>query len=247
MSRRAAGRPRDPGIDERILEVARHHLATHGYASMSLVAIAEDAGTTRQALYRRWPSKADLATAAIAAMSRAAERPPTEDAYADLVAELDAFRRGISRPDGVSMVGTMLVDSTDPELVQLYRDRIVAPRRERLRAILERARDAGELDTDADIELATHHAHRQLVRQRAHRASSPAPLGTHGPHARPGGPSAGTRPEPAAPPLERRRRHRRAWSAAMRRPIPAIVSRSSTGRRTSTSDPSPRSSRTAAS
>lgn len=154
MSQRTAGRPRDPGIDERVLEVAQHHLATHGYASMSLVAIAKDAGTTRQALYRRWPSKADLATAAIAAMSRAGQRPPTDDAYTDLISELEAFRRGVSRPDGVSMVGTMLVDSTDPELVQLYRDRIVATRRDRLRSILQRGQDTGELDPDADIELA---------------------------------------------------------------------------------------------
>lgn len=121
---------------------------------MSLAAVAEEAGTTRQALYRRWSGKADLATAAIAAMSRAEERAPTDDPFADLVRELEAFRRGISRPDGVSMVGTMLVASTDPALVDLYRERIVAPRRARLRAILERARDEGRIDEDADLDVA---------------------------------------------------------------------------------------------
>ena len=122
---------------------------------MSLTAIAEEAGTTRQALYRRWPTKADLATAAVAAMSRTAERRPTEDPYADLVREsLDAFRRGVRRPDGVSMVGTMLLRSTDPELVAFYRERIVAPRRAALRAILERAKDEGLLDPDADLDAA---------------------------------------------------------------------------------------------
>jgi len=121
---------------------------------MSLAAIAEEAGTTRQALYRRWPTKADLATAAIAAMSRAGERTPTDDPYADLIEELEAFGRGISRPDGVSMVGTMLLRSTDPQLVGFYRERLVAPRRARLRAILERARDQGLLDEDADLDAA---------------------------------------------------------------------------------------------
>ncbi|GIU94519.1 MAG: TetR family transcriptional regulator [Gaiellaceae bacterium] len=151
---RSAGRPRDTSIDDRVLEVARRHLAQHGYEAMSLAAVAEEAGTSRQALYRRWPGKADLATAAIAAMSRADERAPTDDPYADLVRELEAFRRGISRPDGISMVGTMLVESTDPRLRALYRERIVAPRRARLRGILERARDAGLLDPDADIDVA---------------------------------------------------------------------------------------------
>lgn len=148
------GRPRDNQIDERVLEVARRHLAQHGYAAMSVVAVADEAGTTRQAVYRRWPSKADLATAAIAALSRADERASTDDPFADLVRELEAFRAGISRPDGLSMAGTMLIGSTDPALVTLYRERLVRPRRARLRAILERARVDGVLDSDADVEVA---------------------------------------------------------------------------------------------
>lgn len=154
MSERTFGRPRDPGIDERVLEVARRHLAGHGYDAMSLASIAEEAGTTRQAVYRRWPTKADLATAAIAGMSEAAERTPTDDVYADLVAELEAFRRGISRPDGISMVGTMLLASADLDLVALYRERVVAPRRARLREILERARKQGLVGAEADLETA---------------------------------------------------------------------------------------------
>ena len=148
------GRPRDPEIDERVLPVVRMHLARHGYDGMSLASIADEAGTTRQALYRRWPTKADLATAAVAAMSRSAERVSTDDPYVDLVRELEAFRRGISRPDGVSMVGTMLLRSADPQLVALYRERIVAPRRAALREILERARERGLFDADADLDAA---------------------------------------------------------------------------------------------
>lgn len=121
---------------------------------MSVVAVAEAAGTTRQALYRRWPSKADLATAAIASLSTAEARPETDDPYADLVAELTAFRDGVARPNGIGMVGAMLQDATDPELVALYRDRIVAPRRARLRRILERAVEAGLVDAEADLDYA---------------------------------------------------------------------------------------------
>lgn len=146
------GRPRDPEIDARVLAVAREHLGTRGYEAMSLAAVAEEAGTTRQAVYRRWPTKADLATAAIAAMSRAAERTPTDDPYADLVRELRAYAAGVGRPGGVSLVGTMLVDATDPDLVTQYRERIVLPRRAQLREILERARDAGLIAADADVE-----------------------------------------------------------------------------------------------
>lgn len=154
MVPKRAGRPRDASIDDRVLAVAASHLAQHGYEAMSLVAIAEESGTTRQALYRRWPSKADLATAAIAALADVGRRPPTDDPFADLIAELRAFQRGISRPDGLSMVGTMLHAGTEPELVALYRRRVVAPRRAALRHILERGVVAGLLDSDADLDIA---------------------------------------------------------------------------------------------
>src|SRR4029077_191554 len=131
----------------------RRHLAEHGYEGLSLAAVADEAGTTRPALYRRWPGKAELATAAIAALSTADTREATDDPYTDLIAELKAFRSGITRPDGLSLVGTMLQRGTDPELVRLYRERLVIPRRTRLRAILERAVERG-LIPGGDLDLA---------------------------------------------------------------------------------------------
>jgi AcrR family transcriptional regulator len=147
------GRPRDPSIDGRVLEIARRHLAEHGYEGLSLAAVAGEAGTTRPALYRRWPGKAELATAAIAALSAADSREATDDPYVDLVAELRAFRTGVTRPDGLSLVGTMLQRGTNPELLRLYRERLVIPRRTRLRTILERAVTRG-LIPGGDLELA---------------------------------------------------------------------------------------------
>jgi AcrR family transcriptional regulator len=150
----SAGRPRDPEIDAAVLVAARRHLSAHGYDAMSVAAVAQEAGTTRQALYRRWPTKADLATAAIASMSQAADRPDTDDPYADLLAELSAFHSGVTRPNGIAMVGSMLQEEADDDLLQLYRERIVAPRRARLRRILQRAVDLGLAAPDADVDYA---------------------------------------------------------------------------------------------
>jgi AcrR family transcriptional regulator len=148
-----SGRPRDATIDHAVLAAARRHLAQRGYDAMSVAAVATAAGTTRQALYRRWPTKADLATAAIAALADTAAAAPSDDPFTDLVAELSSFQEGVSRRDGVSMVGTMLQDTTDRDLRRLYRQRVVQPRRARLRAILERAIASGALDADADLEV----------------------------------------------------------------------------------------------
>ncbi len=154
MELRATGRPRDESIDGAVLAATLRHLADHGYEAMSLVAIADDAGTTRQAIYRRWKDKADLAVAAIASLPEAADLEPTGDHRADLFAELAAFRRGVLRPGGISMVGTMLQDGTDPALRAEYRERIVAPRRRRIRLILQAAIDDGSLADDVDLDIA---------------------------------------------------------------------------------------------
>ncbi len=148
------GRARDPDIDARVLAVANRHLATHGYEAMSLTAIAQEANTTRQALYRRWPTKASLAAATLHAAADAGPDAPTDDPLADLVAELANFQRGVSRPGRLSLVGTMLQDNTAPEVLARYRAQVVAPRRGQIRAILDRAQRLGLIDPDADLDVA---------------------------------------------------------------------------------------------
>lgn len=148
------GRSRDPGIDTRVLEVASRHLARYGYESMSLTAVAAEAGTTRQALYRRWPGKGTLAAAALRLAADPGPGAVSSEPLADLEAELANFRRGVSRPGRLSLVGTMLQDGTAPELLARYRAEVVGPRRRRILVILERARSLGQIDADADLEVA---------------------------------------------------------------------------------------------
>jgi AcrR family transcriptional regulator len=151
---RNRGRARDPGIDVRVLAVAHRHLSELGYEAMSVAAVAEEAGTTRQALYRRWPDKASLAADALQAAADAGPEVASEDPLADLAAELADFQRGISRPGRLSLVGTMLQDSTAPEARTRYQAQVIAPRRRRIRDILERAQRLGLIAADADLEVA---------------------------------------------------------------------------------------------
>ncbi|HEY1174727.1 MAG TPA: TetR/AcrR family transcriptional regulator [Phytomonospora sp.] len=147
------GRARDADIDARALAAAARMLSAHGYDGLSVAAVAAEAGTTRQALYRRWPGKAELAAAAVESMdttTAAHDGPPSEA----LVAELEDFAAAVQRPGRLSLVGTMLQDTTDPDARERYRRRIIAPRRRRLHAILERAKCNGLIDADADLEIA---------------------------------------------------------------------------------------------
>ena len=148
------GRARDRAIDERVLTAAARLLAVRGYRAMSLAAVAEEAGTTRQALYRRWSTKEDLAAAVVARLSDIGPATTSADPFADLVAELTDFQRGVSHRGRLSLAGTMLQDTTEREVRARYQARVVRPRRQRLRAILEHGMRLGLLDADADLEIA---------------------------------------------------------------------------------------------
>jgi AcrR family transcriptional regulator len=155
VATRTPGRPRSEHVDDAILAAARAELGAHGYARMTVDAVAARAGVSKPTIYLRHPTKADLATAAIASM-RAQPRPaPTDDLRADLIAHLRLLRAGLERPNGMTMLGTVLAEERDtPELLALFRERLVAPRRRELRAVLQAARDRGELRPDADLGVA---------------------------------------------------------------------------------------------
>ncbi len=149
------GRARDPSIDVRVLEAAVRHLAAYGYEAMSVAAVAEEAGTTRQALYRRWSGKAALGAAAMEAVEdEYSDSGATADPFADLVGELADFQRGVSLPGRLSLVGAMLQDSVDAAVRSRYQAQIIAPRRRRLRLIMERAQRLNLIDSDADLDVA---------------------------------------------------------------------------------------------
>lgn len=62
---RAAGRPRDPRIEQAALAAVRDLLAEGGYAAVTGAAVAARAGTTKAALYRRWPALPHLVHEAV--------------------------------------------------------------------------------------------------------------------------------------------------------------------------------------
>jgi AcrR family transcriptional regulator len=154
-ARHGGGRPRSKRLDEDILAAARGELAERGYARMSVDGVAARARVSKPTVYLRHPSKAQLATAAIASM-RVEPRPaPTGDVRADLVVHLRLLRAGLQRPYGMATLGTVLAEEHEtPELLALFRERLVAPRRAELRAVLEAARERGELRPRANLDVA---------------------------------------------------------------------------------------------
>ena len=149
------GRPRSPEVNRRILGATMKVMGRSGYAAMSIEEVAAEAGVSRPTIYLRYPGKAELATAALASYRDRGRPAETGDTRADLVARLRHFRRGVERPFGMAMIGSVLAEEhATPELLLLFRERVVEPRRDELREVLEHARGRGELKEGADTEAA---------------------------------------------------------------------------------------------
>src|SRR5262245_887803 len=58
-----------------------------------------------------------------------------------------------SRPSGPGMQGLVSAIATDPDLSRMYRERVVEPRREQLRPVIERGIARGDLRADTDVRL----------------------------------------------------------------------------------------------
>jgi AcrR family transcriptional regulator len=154
MVTRAAGRPRNPGLDPAILAAAEQQLRELGYARMSLESVAAAAGTTVPSVRRRFRGKADLAASVIGSL-RIADLPSASGGpRARALAILRNFQDNLRRPDSLAIVGTLLAEERHhPGLLSTFRSRLVEPRRALLRDALADAVESGELPRSADPEV----------------------------------------------------------------------------------------------
>jgi AcrR family transcriptional regulator len=155
-SPRPPGRPRDPAVDDAILSAALRLLGKQGYGRMSVEAVAAAAGVSKSTVYRRFATKADLATAAIASMIDAGAVPPDDlSVEAALTWTLEHLAQRLRDPHSMALVGTLLVEEEQtPDLIALFRERVWALRAGHLRDVLERACARGEVRSTVDLEAA---------------------------------------------------------------------------------------------
>jgi AcrR family transcriptional regulator len=110
------GRPRDPRIDSAALRATVELLGETGYAELSVDAIARRAGTSKPAIYRRWPSKAHLVHEAVFPIDEGTELPDT-GSLADDVREMvrrsaEVLTTRAARAALPGLVGEMAADLT---------------------------------------------------------------------------------------------------------------------------------------
>jgi len=145
------GRPRDRDVDDRILLAAFEQLVRVGYGGLSIEAVAAEAGVAKTTVYRRYPTKRDLVIAALR------EETPFEPLPANLTAHeaLEGFVRqaihALIDSGAVRILGSLLVeDQREPGLLDVFRERVLGPRRGLVVAMLQRGVERGEIRPDID-------------------------------------------------------------------------------------------------
>jgi AcrR family transcriptional regulator len=147
------GRPRDPGIDAAALAATLGVLDEVGYGRFTLEEVARRAGTTKPAIYRRWPSRHRLVLAALGQRLGEVRAPDTGCTLCDLDECLKLFVAAFRRmPPGV--IGPLFADCAgDRELRAAFMTALFDPPRAAVRETLERAHARGDLREDVDLEL----------------------------------------------------------------------------------------------
>jgi AcrR family transcriptional regulator len=150
---RAPGRPRNAEADRHIIAATLQLLSREGYDRTSIEAVAAEAGVTRATVYRRYPTKADMVTAAVCTLAGADEPCGCPDARTTVTELLRAFADNVGRNDGMSIVASLYLQRHEhPEMLDSFRERVIRPCRLRMAAVLEVARVKGDVRPETDPE-----------------------------------------------------------------------------------------------
>lgn len=152
---RQVGRPRDPRLDQAIVQATLQLLAEHGYASLTMEAVAALAGVGKATLYRRYSGKEQLVVDAVAALSEPPDVVEGATVRDELVARLEALRRKSTATLAGRIFPRLLSASADsPELMRRYREQIIEPRRQLFLSALRRGVEEGLVRPDVDLDHA---------------------------------------------------------------------------------------------
>jgi AcrR family transcriptional regulator len=150
------GRPRDPDTDRAILRTTFRHLVQVGYGGLSIEAVAAAAGVAKTTLYRRYPTKRDLVVAALE--SGTAIVPPIDngDTRSALASFVHQAIGAMVETGAIRVLASLLVEeSREPDLLDVFRRRLLEPRRDLVVDLIRRGIERGDVRTNVDPLIVT--------------------------------------------------------------------------------------------
>ena len=149
-----AGRKRSEASRTAILTAALDLVRAHGYAAVSIDAIAAEARVGKHTIYRWWRSKAEVLLQALSEATDEQVVPVETGALESDLRERLALIFSLSsheQPASHLLRALMAEAQLDPAFHALFKG-YIERRRGHLRAVFERARDRGEVAEGVDLE-----------------------------------------------------------------------------------------------
>jgi len=124
-----------------------------GFDRTTVDDVAARAGVGKATVYRRWPSKEDLAVAAMETLYTAEfPEPDTGSIHSDLAQSYRSVLAFVNTPEGAAFLRTSIAESVrDERIAELYRESQVR-REAQSRATFEKAIARGEVRPDIDVD-----------------------------------------------------------------------------------------------
>jgi len=152
---RRPGRPRSEQAEQAIIEATLDLFAEQGFEGVCVEAVASRAGVGKATIYRRWPNKEELLLAALGSMKSPFPEPEGTSARDDLVAMLTVMCEDKADPRKARRYALLLGEGGKyPRLMARYKETVVKPRHDAIRAVIRRGIETGELRAGVDVEIA---------------------------------------------------------------------------------------------
>jgi len=151
------GRPRSDRVHRAILDAARELLIRDGFTRLRLEHVAAAAGVGKATIYRRWPTKEDLAQALLQDLaSPHIAIDDVGDTRAEMLAAVTNPMRAITDTNfGPVILALMSQIAGNPKLGDPFRQTVVQARRDAVAEMVARGIARGDLCPDADPDVAT--------------------------------------------------------------------------------------------
>jgi len=149
------GRPRDESTHRAILKAAKQLLHETGYGGFSIEGVALRAGVAKTSIYRRWPTRgALLLDLYMEGLSPARLQPSSRTVRQDFAAHHNQTVERLKDAGWSNTLRSLVAEAqNDSDLARLVRDKVIEPRRQEGRKLLEHGMKTGEIRRDVDVEV----------------------------------------------------------------------------------------------
>lgn len=149
------GRPRSKSVEEAIVRAASELMEELKFRDITAEAIAKRAGVGKATLYKWWPNKTHILVDAVLRQTvQTIPLPDTGSALEDFTILLRGFIAFHKETSFGATVTQIFAEALlDPDLMHIYAERYVLPRRAHLKHIWKRGVERGDIRPDVDPDL----------------------------------------------------------------------------------------------